>query len=118
MSSFVMMSEDAVSEVMSRMKSSTCVLDPVPTKLFKSCFHSLSQVTTSIINSSLNSGIFPTAFKTSMVKPLLKKSNLDNSELSNYRPISNLPFLGKLLEKIVFNQLLVHLTNNGILEKL
>lgn len=46
----------------------------------------------------------------------LKKSNLDRSELNNYRLISNLPFLGKVLEK-VFIQLLFHLTNNGILEK-
>ena len=52
-----------------------------------------------------------------LVKPLLKKPNLDNTDLHNYRPISNLPFLSKLLEKTVFNQLSNHLINNNILDK-
>lgn len=85
-SSIDSMSEDAICEVISRMNSSTCAFT-MQTMLFKPCFQSLSQVTTSIINSSLNLGIFATAFKTSIVKPLLKKFNLDYSAL-NYRPIS------------------------------
>ena len=50
-------------------------------------------------------GVFPTALKTAAVKPLLKRNNLDPSILNNYRPVSNLPFLRKILEKLVFNQL-------------
>ncbi len=52
-----------------------------------------------------------------MVKPLLKKPDLDTSDLANYRPISNLPFISKLLEKIVFNQLFNHVNTNNLLDK-
>ena len=50
-------------------------------------------------------GVFPNAFKTAAVKPLLRRNNLDPSILNNYRPVSNLPFLSKISEKLVFNQL-------------
>ena len=48
---------------------------------------------------------------------LSKKHNLDPSVLSNFRPISKLPFLSKVLEKVVLNQLQSHLDFNDILEK-
>jgi len=46
-------------------------------------------------------GSKPKDFKEAVVRPLLKKSGLDASELRNYRPVSNLPLLSKLLEKVV-----------------
>lgn len=48
-------------------------------------------------------GVFPTAVKTALVKPLLKRNGLDVLDPNNYRPVSNLPFLSKILEKLVFN---------------
>ncbi len=56
------------------------------------------------------------SLKTAVVKPLLKKRNLDYTMLSNYRPISNLPFIGKIIEKVVFNQLNNYLNSNGYLD--
>ncbi len=56
-----------------------------------------------IVNMSLISGVLPQALKTAVIK--LKKNNLDKSVMSNYRSISNLPFLGKITEKAVFQQL-------------
>jgi hypothetical protein len=44
------------------------------------------------------------------MKPLLKKPTPDRNTLSNYRPVSNLPYLSKLIEKAVFAQLTEHLT--------
>ena len=70
-----------------------------------------------IVNSSICSGVFPDALKMSVVRPLLKKPNLDPSILGNFRPISNLPFLGKVLEKIIFQQLDVYLQNNQVHNK-
>ena len=61
---------------------------------------------------------FPQTLKTAIVKPLLKKSTLDPQILNNYRPISNLPFLGKILEKVVYKQLYDHLNLNSIFERL
>ncbi len=69
-----------------------------------------------MVNASLRSGTFPNFLKTAVVKPLLKKSNLDNTILNNYRPISNLLFIGKIIEKVVFNQLNNYLNSNGYLD--
>jgi len=58
-----------------------------------------------VVNASLLSGTFPESLKTTVVKLLLKKSNLDNTILSKYRPNSNIPFIGKMVKKMVFNNL-------------
>ena len=60
---------------------------------------------THIVNESFLSGIFPSMFKTAIVKPLLKKPSLDQDYLKNYRPVSNLSFLSKVAEKLVLSQL-------------
>ena len=112
-----LVTDSEISATITKMKSSTCSLDPIPTKLFKSSLLCLSNDTTRIVNTSLQSGIFPAAFKTALVKPLLKKPDLNTSDLASCRPISNLPFIIKLLEKIVFNQLFNHLNTNNLLDK-
>ena len=117
MRNFNTISDTELCKIVSQSKSSTCCLDPVPTKFLKNVFHSVSTSVLKIINTSLETGIFPNAFKTAVVKPLLKKPNLDHSVLSNYRPISNLPFMSKILEKVVFYQLNNFLNDNSILEK-
>jgi hypothetical protein len=67
---------------------------------------------TSIMNSSLNPGIVPTCFKGAILIPLLKSSTMDPEVLKSYRPVSNLPFLSKILETIVASQLLPQLEKN------
>ena len=52
-----------------------------------------------------------------MVRPLLKKPHLDPTVLSNFRPVSHLPFLSKVLEKVVFIQLQAFLQQNSVFEK-
>ena len=61
------------------------------------------------------SGRFPAALKHALVTPLLKKPGLDPDDLANYRPVSNLPFLGKLIERAVHQQLMDHLADNHLL---
>ena len=58
-----------------------------------------------IVNMSLRTGVFPQPLKTAVIKPLIKKKNLDTSLMNNYRPISNLPFLSKIIEKAVYHQM-------------
>ena len=65
---------------------------------------------------SLSCSVVPQCFKHALVKPLLKKANLDPNCLSNYRPVSNLPFLSKVLERIVLKQFLQHLESHSLLE--
>ncbi len=71
----------------------------------KSVFDTVGPSVVSLVNASLSSGCVPAVFKHAIVQPLLKKNNLDSSILSNFRPISKLPFLSKILERVVFNQL-------------
>jgi len=54
-----------------------------------------------LFNASLSTGCFPAKFKHAIVTPLEKKGTRDSSHLKNYCPVSNLPFLSKLLEKVV-----------------
>ena len=57
-----------------------------------------------IINKCLSTGLVPSAFREVLVIPLLKKSNAQ-TVLKNFRPISNLPFLSKILEKVAIDQM-------------
>ncbi len=61
---------------------------------------------------ALLTGIFPTAFKQARVIPLLKKPTLNTSLIENYRPVSLLPFIAKTLERVVFNQDSLFLSQN------
>ena len=70
-----------------------------------------------IINLCLSSGIFHTQFKSAVVKPLIKKPTLDCEVLKNFRPISNLPFLSNLIEKVIAERLASHMQDNGMVEK-
>lgn len=98
-------------EVVTTLKPSTCTLDPIPTSFFKNVFNSMWDEVLFIFNLSMQFNA------TAVVKPLfLKKSSLDPSKPSNYRPISNLPFLSKILEKLVYIQLVNFINSNSKLE--
>ena len=88
----------------------SCDLDPFPTWLLKKCEAVTVPILTHLINSSLTAGFVDPALKTALVRPLLKRVSLDNNDLKNYRPISNLPFASKLLEKVIAARLAEHLT--------
>ncbi len=65
-----------------------------------------------IINQMLNTGIFPDQLKISKVVPMYKKN--DESLFTNYRPISLLPVISKIFEKVIFHQLYDHFKINKI----
>ena len=92
-STFQPVSEATVKDVIMKSSPKTCSLDPIPTPLLLESLDALLPSLTAIINSSLSSGTFPQVFKTALVSPLLKKQHLDQNELKNYRPVSNLPFI-------------------------
>ena len=69
---------------------------------------------TCIINHSLGLSYVPKDFKTALVRSTLNKEDAIRTELSNYRPVSNLMFLSKILEKVVASQIMNYLEENGI----
>jgi len=73
-------------------------LDPVITWLIKELRSLLSPFITLLFNKSLATGCFPKKYNNAIVFPL-KKDNLDASQPKNFRPMSNLPDLSKLLEQ-------------------
>ena len=90
--------------------------DPVPTKIIKMCIGVLAPIITAIINLSLSSGEIPDNLKEAILSPLIKKACLDPEIFNNFRPISNLSYISKLIEKIVANRLDDHMVSNGIHE--
>uniref|UniRef100_A0A3B3IPM6 Reverse transcriptase domain-containing protein n=1 Tax=Oryzias latipes TaxID=8090 RepID=A0A3B3IPM6_ORYLA len=115
--SFSLPSVNEIAELIKHSKSSTSQLDPLPTVLVKATLPSLSPLITNVIQSSLTTGIVPTSLKKAAVTPILKKPGLDPSNLNNFRPISNLPFISKILEKNVAEQLRIHLSQNNLYEQ-
>ena len=69
---------------------------------------------TNIVNSSLQSGIFATEWKTAVIRPLLKKKGLEVI-LKNFRPVSKLSFISKLVEKCALNPFMRYLETNKLL---
>ena len=94
----------------------SCGLDPVPTHLLKQSLDTLLPILTKIVNSSLSSASVPKALKAATVTPLLKKSTLSKEDLKNYRPVSNLPYLSKLVEKVVVKRLNAHMSQHHLHE--
>ena len=92
------------------------MLDPIPTSLTKECLSDLLPLITSIVNSSLCSGVVRPQFKQAVVTAMLKKPGLDPNDLKNFRPVSNLPVISKIVEKVVLTQLQKHLSENDLLE--
>ena len=86
------------------MKSKSCQIDPIPTHNFKQILPSILPIVTRIINLSLREGEFCSNWKVAVVQPLLKKLGLELIK-SNYRPVSNLTFMSKIIEKYMLYQL-------------
>lgn len=117
MSDFNTVDQKTIEETVRHLKPSTYCLDTMPSDFFKTIVSSVQTDLQQIINCSLRSGTFPKSLKVAAIKPLLKKRTLDASILINYRPISNLPFIAKIVEKVVFNQLSNFLNSSGLFDK-
>ncbi len=114
--SFCPLTEVEVSKLLLSSHPTTCPLDPIASHLLQAISPALLPALTHIINTSLLTDIFPTAFKQARVTPLLKKPTLNSSLLENYRPVSLLPFIAKTLKRVVFNQVSLFLSQNNKLD--
>ncbi len=112
-STFTLPTASEIVGLINTFKSSTCQLEPLPTPLVKACLPELSPLITKIVNASLVSGSVPSLFKSAIITPILKKSGADPFNFDNFRPISNLPFISKIIEKCIAIQIQEHLSNNN-----
>ncbi|XP_062616028.1 uncharacterized protein LOC134277728 [Saccostrea cucullata] len=103
---------DEVRAILGKAPTKACALDPLPTSILKKNLDAIVPFITNIINSSFDQSDVPSLFKEALVRPLLKKSELDKDVYKNYRPVSNLPFVSKILEKVVATRLIEHLDKN------
>ena len=90
-------------------------IDGFKPKFLKDGADVIKGAVTHIINLSLETGVVPNELKSAIVKPLYKKSS--RLDVGNYRPVSILPTISKILERAVYVQMEKHLKDNNILYK-
>ena len=103
-------------KIISCMNKTTCSSDPFPTRLLMSHLYAIVPILPHIVNQYLTTGDFPISCKSSIVIPLIKKPGLDREMLKNYRPVSNLSFLSKVIEKVISIHILGHILDNNIVD--
>jgi len=86
----------------------------MPTWLVKRAADVLAPVITNVCNASLQTGHFPDSQKQARVTARLKKPSLNPDDLNSFRPISNLTFLSKIIERIATKQLTLHADQNEL----
>eukprot|EP00116_Pleurobrachia_bachei_P002190 sb/3462452/ len=109
-------SEELV-KVIRSLNNKSCDLDPIPSRLVGASVHELTPVLMAIVNGSLVSGIFPSVLKKAAIRPVYKGKGLDANSEASYRPISNLSFVSKIIEKCVAHQLTEHLEQHQLFAK-
>ena len=92
-------------KVLGQVRSTTCVLAPCPSWLITSNKEGITDWVQEVVNASLREGVVPASLKEVVIRPHLKKSYLDLEDVNNYRPVANIPFLVKVLERVVAGQL-------------
>ena len=114
--SFRPLDKKEICNIIENMNPTTCMTDPCDTRFPLSFKEIIIDAITMIVNQSLTTGEFLGDWKMAIVRPLIKGPNLD-TELKNYRPISNLSFLSKIVEKAAQLQLQEHFDQQSLLAK-
>ena len=114
LSCFREMMEDEVIKIIGEMSPKSCELDAIPSSLLKWLVTDLAPTMTKLVNTSLTTGRFASNWKTLIIRPLLKKLRLELL-LANYRPVSNLSFISKLVEKCVLKQFIQHCDDQNLI---
>ena len=100
-------------EIIQQMKNVGAGIDPINASIFKNTYPAIVNELVHFVNLCLTQGIFPSALKIAVVKPIFKSG--DKKDFTNYRPISLLPYISKLLEKIIHLRIMSFLDNSNIL---
>ena len=95
------------------MPSKTCTLDIMPTARLKEVLGTILPSLAHIVNKSLDQRAFYNEWKEALVQPLVKKKSLGTIK-TNYRPVSNLQFISKIVEKVTLGQFTLHCNRNNL----
>ena len=115
LSAFSPVTPDEISKIVKAAPSKHCSLDPVPTWLLKRLLPLLASVLADICNASFSESLFPDSLKQALVRPRLKKATLNPEDIGSFRPISNLSFLSKVVERAAAVRLSVHSESQQLL---
>ena len=105
---------EEVVAVLNKAPAKQCSLDPVPTWLVKQLSGVFAPVIANLCNTSFDQRTLPADQKRAITRPLLKKPSLDASDVNNYRPISNLSFLSKTIERLVDGRIVSFADENSL----
>lgn len=111
---FTAITIEELEKCVSEMKNKTSQSDPAPTWLVKKSMELLKHILLHIVNSSLRENIFPEELKNALITPVIKDERKSSEEYKNYRPVSNMKFLSKLLEKFMYSQLNRFIEENAL----
>jgi len=117
MSTFQPCTQSDVRHIIMSSPAKSCLLDPVPTFIVRETVDVLLSFITSMVNASLSQGSLPVSQKHAIMIPLLKKPGLDATDMANFRPVSNLTFMSKVIERAVARQLNGHLSAEDLLPR-
>ena len=112
-----MITSEELINIVSVMNKTTCSSDHFPSKLLMSHLPTIIDTILHMINLCISTSVFPSSCKSVIVLPLIKKPGLDPPVLKNYRPVSNLSFLSKLIDKVISSRILTHIADNDLIEK-
>ena len=115
---FASFTSEELRRIIMNSPSKSCSLDPIPTFILKEVIDIVLPFLTVMCNASLQEGLLPVSQRHAIITPLLKKQSLDPTELKNYRPVSNLTFMSKIVEKLVSERLTCYLQANNLMPRL
>lgn len=115
---FSPVSVESVNSTLRALPNKSSANDILPTSVLKACLDQLFPFISALFNLSLSSGVFPSAWKASLITPVLKKGKSNLNDPASYRPISNLCVLSKALERIASEQLRSYLDSLALIPSL
>lgn len=107
---------EEISKIIMTLKNkASCGFDEINIKVVKAAAPFISSILSDLINKSIESGEIPNSLKIAKVIPLYKSG--DKDLITNYRPVSILPCISKVYEKVVYNRLTSYIDKNNILNQ-
>jgi len=112
LASFRPCTQTEVHRIIMQSPVNSCMLDPVPTFRVRESVDLLLPFLTTLMQDRL-----PASQKHAIVTPRLKRSGLDPTDIANFRPVSNLTFMSKVIERAAASQLNAYLSANGLMPR-